>query len=349
MADRSSADTDLAQAAAAPVMVEVTRGGMVESRHRGIAAVAATDGRLVEAWGEVATPVYARSAWKPIQALALVESGAADALGVSPAELALACGSHGGEPAHVAAVGAWLARIGCSEADLACGGHLPGHVPAAEALLRAGGAVRPVHDNCSGKHAGFLTVARHLGHPTQGYARLEHPVQQLVLGIVEQMTGLELGQAPRGIDGCGVPVHGVPLVNLATAMARFGAADALPDRRAAAALRIRQAMVSHPFMVAGSGRFGTEALRVLGRSVCLKTGAEGMFMAALPDLGLGLALKIMDGAGRAAEVAVLRLLDRLGVLDAGQRRGLARFATAPVTNRAGDAVGEIRIAADGPL
>ncbi len=349
MTDSSSAESDRAQAAAAPVMVEVTRGGMVESRHRGIAAVAAVDGRLVEAWGEVATPVYARSALKPIQALALVESGAADALGVSPAELALACGSHGGDPDHVAAVDAWLARIGCSEADLACGGHLPGHAPAAEALLRAGGTVRPVHDNCSGKHAGFLTVARHLGLTVQGSARLEHPVQQRVLGIVEQMTGLELGQAPRGIDGCGVPVVGVPLGNLAGAMARFGQTDALPDRRAAAALRIRQAMAAHPFMVAGSGRFVTEALRVLGPSVCLKSGAEGVFMAALPELGLGVALKIMDGAGRAAEVAVLRLLDRLGVVDAGQRHGLAGFATAPVTNRAGDAVGEIRIAADGPL
>jgi L-asparaginase II len=329
-----------------PVVVEVTRGTMVESRHRAAAAVVDAAGTVVLAVGDIERPVYPRSAIKPLQALALVESGAAEHFALGDAELALACASHSGEPRHVAIVRSWLARIGLAETDLACGPQAPLNQAASRALAEAPG---PVHNNCSGKHAGFLTVARHLGHPTEGYAGLEHPVQQRVLGIVEQMTGLELGQAPRGIDGCGVPVLGVPLGNLATAMARFGRADALPDHRAAAALRIRQAMVSHPFMVAGSGRFGTEALRVLGRSVCLKTGAEGVFMAALPDLGLGLALKIMDGAGRAAEVAVLRLLDRLGVLDAGQRHRLAGFATAPVTNRAGDTVGEIRIAADGPL
>jgi len=349
MADSSSAGSDRAPAAAAPVMVEVTRSGMVESRHYGMAAVAAADGRLVAAWGDVELPVYARSALKPIQALALVESGAADGLEVSPAELALACGSHGGEPEHVAAVTAWLARIGCAEDDLVCGGHLPGHAPSAAALLRAGGSVRPVHDNCSGKHAGFLTVARHLGHPTQGYARPEHPVQQRVLGIVEQITGLDLAHTALGIDGCGVPAPALPLGNLAYAMARFGRPDALPEGRAAAAVRLRQAMAAHPFMVAGSGRFVTEALRVLGPSVCLKSGAEGVFVGALAEPGLGFALKIVDGAGRAAEVATLRLLDRLGAVDAAQRRALARFAAPPVKTRAGRTVGEIRVAADGPL
>lgn len=349
IAESSMAEAAHGDGAAAPVLVEVTRGETVESRHRGSAAVAAADGRLVAAWGDVDTPVYARSALKPIQALALVESGAADGLEVGPAELALACGSHAGEPGHVDAVTAWLERIGCVEADLVCGGHLPGHGPSAEALMRAGGGVRPVHDNCSGKHTGFLSVARHLGHPTEGYARPEHPVQQRVLGIVEEITGRDLVDLPRGVDGCGVPALAVPLGNLAYAMARFGRPDTLPQARAAAAVRIREAMAAHPFMVAGSGRFVTEALGVLGPSVCLKSGAEGVFMGALADLGLGFALKIEDGAGRAAEVAALRLLDHLGVLDDKRRRALAAFATVPVNTRAGRRAGDIRVAADCPF
>ncbi|MFQ5955756.1 MAG: asparaginase, partial [Kiloniellales bacterium] len=256
---------------------------------------------------------------------------------------------HGGEPGHVDAVTAWLERIDCSEDDLECGGHPPAHAPSAEALLRAGGTVRPVHNNCSGKHAGYLTLARHLGHPTAGYVRFEHPVQQRVLAIVEELTGLKLASAPRGIDGCGVPVFGVPLAKLALAMARFGRPDGLPRRRSAAAIRIRRTMAAHPFMVAGTSRFCTAVLQALGPSICIKTGAEGMFMGALPEPGLGFALKILDGAGRAAEVATLRLLDRLGVIGDGPRRRLARFAPAPVTNRAGRVVGEIRAAADCPF
>ncbi len=333
----------------APVLVEVSRGDMVESQHRGIAAVMAADGSVVGAWGDVERVVYARSAVKPMQALALIESGAADAFRVSPAELALASASHGGEPAHVAAVGAWLQRIGCSEDDLECGGHAPAHAPSAAALMRAGGTVGPLHNNCSGKHAGFLTVARHLGHPTAGYARFAHPVQQQVLAILEALTGLELAAAPRGIDGCGVPVIGVPLRSLALAMARFGSPGQLAAPRAAAATRIRRAMTGNPFMVAGTGRFCTAVLQALGPSICIKTGAEGVFVGALPEPGLGFALKILDGAGRAAEVATLRLLDRLGVIGDRPRRRLARFDPAPVVNRAGRLVGEIRAAADCPF
>jgi L-asparaginase II len=223
------------------------------------------------------------------------------------------------------------------------------HAPSAEALLRADGPVRPAHNNCSGKHAGFLTVARHLGHPTKGYVGFEHPVQQRVLGIVEQLTGLDLGAAPRGIDGCGIPVIAVPLANLAYAMARFGRPAELPDRRAAAATRLRKAMAAHPFMVAGTSRVCTAVLQALGEAICIKTGAEGVFMGALPQPGLGFAVKISDGAGRAAEVAMLRLLDHLGILEAAHRRRLAEFIAAPVSDRAGHTVGEVRVAADCPL
>ena len=187
-----------------PVLVEVTRGEMVESRHRGSVAVVDHEGRTVLSLGSIEAPIYPRSAIKPLQALALVETGAAEAFGLSDAEIALACASHDGEPRHVSTVEAWLARIGCSTGDLECGPQLPSHEASAATLIRTGREPGPEHNNCSGKHSGFLSVARQLGAPTRGYIDLEHPVQQTVLGILEQMTGLDLGDAPRGIDGCGI-------------------------------------------------------------------------------------------------------------------------------------------------
>lgn len=338
-----------ASAEPSPVLVEVTRGGMVESRHRAIVAVVDTAGRVVLRIGDAERPIYARSAIKPLQALALVETGAAEAFGLGDAEIALACASHGGEPRHVATVEAWLARIGCTEEDLECGAHLPSHEPSAAALLRAGGQARAVHNNCSGKHAGFLTVARHLGYPTRGYVAWEHPVQQYLLGVLEQMTGLDLGEAPRGIDGCGIPQIGIPLGNLALAMARLADPDDLPVRRREAARRIHRAMAAEPFMVAGTGRFCTRALEAAGGRALVKTGAEGVYCAALPQQGLGIALKVEDGAGRAASVLMGALLVKFEALGPAEAGRLADALRPPIVNRRGEAVGEIRIAVDAPL
>jgi L-asparaginase II len=324
--------------------VEVTRGSAVESRHRVAVALVDVAGRAQLRHGAIDQPVYARSALKPIQALALVETGAAAAFAVTPRELALACASHNGEPMHVDAVRAWLARLDLDERALECGAHLPNHPPSAAALLRGGDAPSAAHNNCSGKHAGFLTVARHLGHPTAGYIRPEHPVQQHVLGAIEQMVGLDLGRAPRGTDGCGIPVIGVPLENLAYAMARFGAPDNLPDARATAARRLYAAMAATPEMVAGSGRFCTIALQALGGRGIVKTGAEGVFMAAFPEFGLGAALKVIDGARRAAEVAMATLIFDLGLVDAEKQPTLRRYLHEPLHNHAGTAVGEVRMA-----
>src|SRR5262249_44085074 len=289
-------------ASANPIVVEVTRGSMVESRHRAAVAIVDSDGKVVQAWGDVDRPVYGRSAIKPLQALPLIETGAADRYAVSVAETALACASHSGEPRHVQLVSAWLARIGCSVADLECGSHLPHHEASVEALMRAGRQPDATHNNCSGKHTGFLTTARHLGEPTKGYIRYEHPVQQRILGALEQMTGLRLGDAPRGIDGCGMPVIGIPLGNIALAMGRLAdPGPQVPPARAAAAKRILAAMAAEPFLVAGTDRFCTKVMEIVGAKVILKTGAEGVYTAALPTLGLGVALKVEDGAGRAAE------------------------------------------------
>lgn len=323
-----------------PVAVEVWRGERVESRHRASLAVVDRDGRCVLAVGEPETPVYPRSAIKPLQAIPLVESGAADAFGLEEADLALACASHGGEPAHLRRVSAWLARLGLDEPALACGPHPPSHAPSAELLTARGERPSRLHNNCSGKHAGMLTLARHLGAPEAGYEQPEHPVQRAVRAVLDALTdGGPLD--PPAIDGCGVPTWAVPLRALALSFARFGTPDALPPARAEACRRIALAMLREPLMVAGSGRLCT-ALLELGGGVIAKTGAEGVYAAALPGSGLGLALKVEDGAARAAEVALLAALTRLGWLTGPVLRDLARFARPTLRNHAGTEVGSIR-------
>ena len=308
-----------------PVLVEVTRGPLPESRHRGIAAIVDASGKVLSRWGDHERPIYPRSAIKSLQAIALVESGAADAFGVSDEELALACASHGGEPAHTEHVGAWLSRIGCTVDDLECGAQVPSYAPAAEALVRAG-AMQPtqLHNNCSGKHTGFLATARHLGEPTRDYRLFTHPVQQRILGILEQMTGQELGDAPWGLDGCSIPTIAVPVGALAMAMARHGRPEGparTPHRRGRCASAGPGA--GSLSIVAGTGRFDTVVMEATGGKALMKTGAEGVYCACLPELGLGIALKIEDGAGRASEVAIAALLDHVGALDDRARSTLA--------------------------
>jgi L-asparaginase II len=304
---------------APPLIVEVTRGEMVESRHRVAACV--RGGAAFDA-GDTDALVYPRSAIKPIQATVLVESGAAAAFGVTDAELALACASHSGEERHVATVRAWLARIGLSENDLECGAH-----PVA-------GVAKPTaaHNNCSGKHAGFLTVARHLGAPTQGYIQPDHPVQRLVMEKVAATACAKLAGAPRGIDGCGIPVFGVKLAELAGAMARFAAATD------AAATRVRAAMAKEPFLVAGSGRFTTKVIEATKGDVLIKEGAEGVYCGAIPACGIGIAVKAEDGAGRAASAAMAHALRRLGALDRA-----AEMLDPVLRNHAGREIGRVQV------
>jgi L-asparaginase II len=336
-------------AAANPLLVEVTRGPMVESRHRAAFAVTDSDGVVVSQAGDIERPVYPRSAIKPIQALALLETGAVEAFELGDAEIALACASHGGERRHVETVANWLERIGCTLDALECGAHPPNAETAMVELIAGGGQPTALHNNCSGKHAGFLSVARHLGYPTAGYIAFGHPVQQRVLGILESMTGCDLGDAPRGIDGCGIPTLGIPLGNLALAMARLADPADQPEPRQNAAARVRRAMAAEPFMVAGTGRFCTRIMELTGERALIKTGAEGVYCGALPELGLGIALKVDDGAGRAAEVLMGRLLVRFGAIGEAEAEALAAVLAPPVLNRAGRRVGELRPVPDGPV
>jgi L-asparaginase II len=329
----------------APVAVVVRRGERVESEHRVAYAVADADGRLLEATGDVERPVFPRSAVKPLQALALVESGAADRFEVSDQEIALACASHGGEPEHVDLVRAWLARLGLDGSVLECGAHLPLHGPSAARLIAAERPPERVHNNCSGKHAGMITVARHLGVPVAGYSSADHPVQRRVAEILCAMTGMARLHAPA-IDGCGLPTWPLPLDRLAAAMARLGHPPAAsPAARATACARVRAAMSAHPHLVAGTGRLCTEIMAV-AQDVLVKTGAEGVYAAALPGQRLGLALKVEDGAGRAAEVALLALLQAQGALGPEAAAALAERARPHLRNHAGLVVGRIEPAAE---
>ncbi len=323
-----------------PVLVEVTRGMLVESIHRGAIAIANAKGEIVYALGEIEAPTYPRSSLKPIQALPLLESGAADAFGLSDKEVALACASHSGEPMHTSRISAWLLRIGCSPADLACGPHPVRYEPEWEAMIKRGEAPTRLHNNCSGKHTGFLTVARHWDIATAGYETHGHPVQRAVAKVLGELSGIE-GELPWGIDGCAAPNFALPLSGFARALAKLAAPDDhLPAPRGRAARRIVRAMIAHPELVAGTGRACTILMRACGGRAAVKTGAEGYFAGIVPQAGLGIALKVDDGAGRAAETAIAVILDKLGLLDAN---GAAReILVAPVTNTRHAVVGERR-------
>lgn len=325
--------------ATTPVAVEVWRGSRVESRHCVRACVADAAGGVVLGLGDLDEPVFPRSAVKPFQALALVESGAADAFAVSEAELALACASHGGEPAHVALVEGWLARLGLDEAALACGPHAPLHPASAAALARQGAAARRVHNNCSGKHAGMLAAALQLKAATHGYERPEHPVQRHVAAALAALAGLAALPAP-GTDGCGLPNHPLPLRALARAAARLADPSGLAPGRAAALERVGAAMMAQPFLVAGTGRCCTALMQAVPGLVA-KTGAEGVYLAASRRLGLGIVVKAEDGATRAAEVALLALLRRLGALGETLPTTLERFERPRLRNFAGEEVGQV--------
>jgi L-asparaginase II len=322
-----------------PVVIEITRGPVVESRHEGIAAVVKPDGTVVASWGDIDARVLPRSANKPIQAMAFVESGAVERFGLGDEHIALACASHNGEPRHVGTVRSWLKNVGLGEADLKCGTHPPRLPASIEALVREGAAPTAAFNNCSGKHSGFLTTAVQYGEPTKGYIKYDHPVQRRLRVIMTDLCGTNADDFAYGTDGCGIPTLATPLKSLARAMASMAEPSRLSNKRAEAATRIRAAINAEPFMMAGTGRFCTRINAALPGSAQIKTGAEGVFCGMLPTLGLGVAIKMWDGAGRAAEVAMATLLGYLGVLPADQKEELLH---PPVKNVVGLLVGEMR-------
>lgn len=321
-------------------MVELWRGGILESVHSGHAVVCDDRGEVIEAWGDPEAVIFPRSSCKMIQALPLLESGAADRFGLTTARLALACASHNGAHIHTDAVGRWLADLGLGEADLRCGPQMPDDPEARKELICSEGAPCQIHNNCSGKHTGFLTLAKHLG-AGPDYVAPDHPVQQAVRTAFEEVTGED--SPGYGIDGCSAPNFATSVHGLARAMARFACADPDGTTRERAQARLWRAMAAHPELVAGEGRACTALMRAMGGKVAVKTGAEAVFVAILPQERRGIALKILDGGTRASEAAIAALLVRAGVLEAGHPV-VGRLLTDPIRNRRGTAVGETRLA-----
>lgn len=315
-------------------MVDLWRGGRLESRHTGHAVVWGPGG-MQAAWGNPDAVIFPRSACKMIQALPLVESGAAR--GLSTRRLALACASHQGSAAHVAEVSGWLADLGLSESDLRCGAHEPSDPGERDRLTLAGERPCQIHNNCSGKHTGFLTLNRHLlGDPD--YTDPGHPLQRAIAQAHDEVTD-EVSPG-YGIDGCSAPNFATTVAGLARAMAAFAGATE-EGARGRAMVALRQAMALHPDMVAGEGRACTELMRAMD-GVAIKTGAEAVFVAILPRTGQGIALKITDGGTRAAEAAIVVLLARAGVLDAAHPAAQRRLG--PLRNWRGLHVGDVRLA-----
>jgi L-asparaginase II len=329
-----------------PVLVEVTRGEHVESRHRGAVVVVDSRGAIVWQIGDVTRPVFPRSAVKALQALPLVASGAAEKYGLTGAEIALACASHSGEPEHAATAAGLLAKLGRDSGCLECGSHWPMDQKAARELAAAGGEPSALHNNCSGKHSGFVCLACAMDVDPAGYVRPDHKVQEIVRRSLSEMTGAAHSAENHGIDGCSIPSYPVPLTALALGFARFGTGTDMPSDFAVAASRIRAAVAENPFMVAGTGRLDTRLMEALGTRVFMKTGAEGVYCAAFPELGYGVALKCDDGTGRASEVIMASIIARFLPLD-GDEAGLVDDARSPVLkNWNGIAVGRLRPSAD---
>ena len=334
-----------------PVLVEALRGLTLESAHRGAVAVVDADGALHSAWGDIDRPIFPRSAVKVLQALPLVESGAAERYGLSDEELALACASHGGEARHTAAAASMLAKAGMDVTALECGTHWPYFDGAIKAMAAAGGQPNALNNNCSGKHSGFVCLGCLMAGEDDrsafltGYVKPDHPVMREVTAALQSSTGYDLARTAVGTDGCSIPTYAIPLRHLAHAFARVATGIGLKPGHAAAALRLRQAVARAPFMVAGTGRFDTRVMEHFGERVFCKVGAEGVYCVALPTLGLGVAVKMDDGNNaRACEVVMAVLLARLLPLAESEAGFVQSLADVALVNWNGIEVGRLRAA-----
>ena len=332
-----------------PLLVEAMRGGTRESAHRGAVAIIDADGAVVASLGDIDRPVFPRSAVKVLQALPLIESGAADQLGLSDEEIAIACASHNGEPAHTTVVTRILAKCGLDASALECGTQWPTREAVQREMAAAGIEPSALNNNCSGKHAGFLCLACRLGGSAdlrrfaKDYVGPEHPVMRTVTAALQAATGCDLARAPRGTDGCSIPSFAIPLRQLALAFARVGTGIGLSPGHAAAATRLRRAVARHPFMVAGTGRFDTRVMERLGERVFCKAGAEAVFCAAFPERGLGIAIKIDDGNNaRASEVVMAATIEAFIALDDSAASFMRGLSDVTLRNWNGTEVGALR-------
>jgi L-asparaginase II len=322
-------------------MAEVRRGGILESLHQGVAVVADADGRILQSWGDPSFVTFPRSSLKPFQAIPLVESGAADAAGLTEEHLALACASHSAQDFQVALVRGWLERLGLTEAALVCGPDLPRSQADQIAVIRAGGDRSRVFHNCSGKHCGFLTLTKHLGAPVGGYADPAHPAQRLYLEAFSELLGEDAARLPRGTDGCGLPAVALPMATMARGAARWAAARVATEARRTAIRRLQSAIRAYPDHLSGRGSSTGKIVRASQGRVLLKGGAEGYVVGFVPEEGLGIAVKLADGTARAKMGVFAALLGRLGLVDAAD--ALAQEVEGVINDSNGKPVGDVRI------
>lgn len=322
-----------------PVLVNVWRGSAIESRHRGSVAVVDSAGKPIFSLGDTQLPIYPRSSIKFLQALPLIESGAAEHYELTDEHLALACASHNGEIIHTDLADEWLRRISCDVDDLECGAELPINKESAFDLLGMGRGPQRIHHNCSGKHLGLLCTCRYMGETTQNYRLYHHPAQRRWFDVLESMCNVRPTQLPWGYDGCGIPTLAMPLHRIALAMARFADRKGVSEQRKVAIEKLQNAISTHPYLIAGASRLCTELMERLSPRVLVKTGAEGCYTACIPERGLGIAIKIDDGRGRAANVAVGAVLQTLGEMDDSVAAELQNYIAPSITNSRGEVVG----------
>ena len=326
-----------------PVCVEVTRGNLVESRHRGAIVVVDGDGDTLFAQGDADAAVFPRSACKAMQALPLVESGAADAYGFGEKELALACSSHSGEDAHVELAAAMLSRAGRDAATLECGAHWSSDQKTLIHQARTLDRPTALHNNCSGKHSGFVCACCHQDIDPAGYVGYDHPLQRQIRETMASLTGAFLGTDNCGTDGCSIPSYAVPLRKLAHGFAKMATGAGLEPQRARASRRLIDACMAEPFFVAGTGRACTKLMEIAPGRIFAKTGAEGVFCAAVPEQGIAIAVKCDDGTTRAAEAMVTATLARFFAGEDAVHAGLMAMANKEMRNWNGIHVGDIRV------
>lgn len=326
-----------------PVTVEVTRGNLTESRHRGMAVVVDGDGEIVFSAGDIEGGVFPRSACKAMQALPLMESGAADAFGFGDKELALACSSHSGEDAHAALAASMLARAGRDESALECGAHWSSDQKTIIHQAKTLDKPSTLHNNCSGKHSGFICACCHTGTDVEGYVGYDHPLQQEIRGTMESLTGAAMDQDNCGVDGCSIPTYAIPLKSLAHGFAKMATGQGLETIRAKASRRLIDACMAQPFYVAGTGRACTRLMEIAPGQIFAKTGAEGVFVAALPQQGIAMAVKCEDGATRAAEAMIAALLARYFEEGSTEQQTLLGMANRSMKNWNGIHVADVRV------
>lgn len=322
-------------------LVEVSRGALVESLHKGYVAVVNAKNELLYSVGDPQKVIYARSSMKPLQAIPLVETGAADHYKFDQADLSLACASHNGEEQHTARVQAILNRMELAVDDLRCGTHNPKWEAAYEQLIKSGDPLTAVYNNCSGKHSGMLATAKHMNESTEDYYKIDHPVQQRILKAISELTEVPVDEIIIGIDGCGVPVHAVPVENLALSFAKMADPVNLSEKRREAVEKITAAMIAEPEMVGGTDRFCTDFMRVMNGRMFGKAGAEGVYCIGDKETGLGIALKIEDGSPRATSAAAVEVLNQLGLLTIEQKEQLREYHYPPLENARKEKIGEL--------